>query len=217
MTRSAQMAEQFPAQSGDSRVEAYLSRLEQLLGDMTPDEKEDTLCEIRAHILDSAAGAADHAAAVDRVLRLLGTPEELAARYGTERMLTRASRSFSPWLLLRTCWRWAMLGVKGTLAFMFAMFGYGTALALTVSVFLKPLMPGVGLWLGPYTLQVGTPNHPELERELLGRWFVPVIAVAACAIAVGTTHALRWMIRRRVPTRAVLCGRQVLSGRRWSS
>ncbi len=188
MTRSAQVAAQFRAQSGDSRIDSYLSRLEELLADMTPDEKEDTLCEIRAHILDSTAGAADHAAAVDRVLRLLGTPEELAARYGTERMLTRAAGSFSPWLLLRTCWRWAMLGVKGTLAFLFAVFGYGVALALTIAIFLKPFVPTVGLWLGPRTLQVGTPSNPEVMRELLGQWFVPVMAVAACAIAVGTTH-----------------------------
>jgi len=196
MTRSAQAGTQITAQSGDSRIDSYLSRLEKLLADMAPDEKEDTLCEIRAHILDSTAGAADREGAVDRVLRLLGTPEELAARYGTERMLTRAASSFSPWLLLRTCGRWAMLGMKGTLAFMFALFGYGTALALTVAIFLKPFLPLVGLWLGPRTLQVGTPDHPELMRELLGHWFVPVMAVAACAIAVGTTHALRWMIRR---------------------
>ncbi len=199
MTRSAQMATQVLAQSGDSRIDSYLGRLEKLLAPMAPDEKEDTLCEIRAHILDSTAGAADRDAAVDRVLRLLGPPEELAARYGTERMLTRAARSFSPWLLLRTCWRWAMLGVKGMLALILAMFGYSIALALTIAIFLKPFMPTVGLWLGPYTLQVGTPNHPELERELLGHWFVPVMAVAACAIAVGTTHALRWMIRSRAP------------------
>ncbi len=197
MTRSAAIAAQFPAQSSDSRIEAYLNRLEKLLADMNPDEKQDILCEIRAHILDSTAGAADREAAVDRVLRLLGTPEELAARYGTERMLTRAARSFSPWVLLRTCWRWAMLGMKGMLAFIFALFGYATALALTVSVFMKPFVPRVGLWLGRTTLQVGTPDHPEMMRELLGHWFVPVIAAAACAIAVGTTHALRWMIRRR--------------------
>ena len=204
MTRSAQAA-QFTAQSGDLGIDSYLRRLDGLLAEMNPDEKQDILCEIRAHILDSTAGAADRDAAVDRVLRLLGTPEELASRYGTERMLTRAARSFSPWLLLRTCWHWAMLGVKGTLAFMFAMFGYGTALALTVAVFLKPFLPSVGLWLGPRTFQVGTPDHPEHLRELLGHWFVPVMAVAACAIAVGTTHALRWMIRRStsMPTRVL--------------
>jgi hypothetical protein len=39
-------------------------------------------------------------------------------------------------------------------------------------------------------------------RELLGHWFIPVIAVLAFAIAVGTTHALRWLIRSRSPGQA---------------
>ena len=215
MIQSAQMAAQFPAQASDPRIEAYLKQLEKLLADMAPDEKEDTLREIRAHILDSTAGAADRHAAVDRVLRLLGTPEELAARYNTERMLTRAARSFSPWVLLRTSWRWATVGLKGTLAFLFALFGYGTALGLTISVFLKPLMPSqVGMWFGHGNLVVGMADQHPGTHELLGHWFVPVMAVAACFIAVGTTQALRWMIRtrRRAPDRPLHAASLASSG-----
>lgn len=201
MNRSAQVAMQPASGYSDPRIDSYLGRLENLLRDMTPEEKEDTLREIRMHILDSTAGAADPDAAVDQVLRMLGTPEELGARYGTERMLARAARSFSPWLLLRTCWRWAMMGVKGVFAFLLAILGYGTALALTVSVFLKPFMPSqVGMWLGHGKLVVGMADQHPGTHELLGQWFVPVMAVVACAIAVGTTHALRWMIRKRTPS-----------------
>jgi uncharacterized membrane protein len=182
----------------DQRIEAYLSRLEAALAGVAPPDKQDILREIRAHILDSAAGAPDHDAAVDRVLRMLGTPEQLAERYSTECLFTRASHSFSPWLLLRTCWRWAMLGIKGTLAFFVAVFGYGMALGFTISIFLKPFMPSkVGLWVGRRSLEIGTPAHPEAMHELLGQWFVPVIAVAAFVVAIATTHALRWMIRKR--------------------
>jgi uncharacterized membrane protein len=182
----------------DERIDAYLSRLEAALAGVAASDKEDILREIRAHIVDSADGATDRDGAVDRVLRMLGTPEELAERYRTECLLTRASRSFSPWLLLRTCWRWAMLGAKGTVAFLLAMFGYSTALALTVSIFLKPFMPSrVGLWVGRHGLNVGVPAHPEQMHELLGEWFVPVIAVTAFVVAIGTTQALRWMIRKR--------------------
>lgn len=199
MTRSAQPA-QVAEQTSDARIDSYLERLEEVLADMTPEEKQDTLCEIRAHILDSTASATGSDATVDRVLHLLGSPEELAARYNTERMLSRAARSFSPWVLLRACWRWAMAGVKGTLAFMCALFGYGTALALTICVFLKPFMPSrVGVWLGSGSFNIGVAARPERMHELLGRWFVPVIAVAACAIAIGTTHSLRWMMRKRTP------------------
>ena len=164
----------------DKRIEDYMSRLDSALASLAPAEKTEILREIRAHILDSTEHAADRDGTVDRVLRLLGTPEELAERYGTECLFTRASRSFSPWLLLRTSWRWAKLGIKGTMTFLLALFGYPTALSLTVAVFLKPFIPSkIGMWVGRGGLIIGVPGHPELMHELLGRWFVPVIAVAS--------------------------------------
>ena len=188
------------AQVADQRIETYLDRLQSALGRVPEDDRRDILLEIRAHILDSTAGAVALDGTVERVLGLLGTPEELAAGYATERMLARASRSLSPWLLVRSSWNWAKIGVKGMLVFLIALFGYAMALALTVSVFLKPFMPSrMGLWIGQGSFNVGIPSHPELMHELLGRYFVPVIAAAAFAFAIGTTHALRWMIRKRTP------------------
>ena len=192
----------------DTRIETYLNRLQSALAGVASGEKEDILREIRAHILDSAGNNADREGAVDRVLRLLGSPEELAGRYRTECQLTRASRSFSPWLLLRTCWHWARLGMKGTLAFLLALFGYTTALSLTVAIFLKPFMPNkIGMWIGPEGLNIGVPSHPERMHELLENYFVPVIAAVAFAVAVGTTHGLRWMMRKRSPGLAIQTGR----------
>src|SRR5215469_9421255 len=124
----------------DRRIETYLSRLQSALGGVSADYRDDIVREIRVHILDSTERSVDHQGAVDRVLRLLGAPEDLAARYSTECQLERASRSFSPWLILGTCWQWARLGIKGTLAFFVAAFGYGLALGCTVSVFLKPFL-----------------------------------------------------------------------------
>src|SRR5438445_3244454 len=84
-----------------------------------------------------------------------------------------------------------------------ALVGYTAALALTIAAFLKPFMPSrVGMWIGPEGLNIGVPDHPERMRELLGHWFIPVIAVLAFAFAVGTTHGLRWLIRRRSPSQA---------------
>ena len=198
----------------DSRIDNYLSRLAAALSGVAQEERNEIVCEIRAHILDSVSAAADPGGATDRVLRLLGTPEELANRYTTESLLTRARSSFSPWLLLRTCWRWAKLGIKGTFAFFLALIGYTTALTLTAAIFMKPFMPArVGLWLGPKSLGVGVPNNPAGMHELLGRWFVPVIALAAFAVAVGTTHALRWMIRKRVSSPTYEIPQTGVSGR----
>lgn len=184
----------------DARIETYLNRLESALGGLPPEYKDDILREIRAHIIDSAEHSTDQAGGVDRVFALLGTPKELAARYRAECQLERASRSFSPWVLLRTCWQWARLGIRGTLAFLVAVFGYGLALGFTVAVFLKPFLPSqVGMWIGPEGFNIGAVAHPEQMRELLGNYFVPVIAAAAFLTAVTTTHLLRWMMRKRAP------------------
>ncbi len=184
----------------DARVESYLAQLDSALRGLSTEEKQDILLEIRSHIADSVAAARDREAAVERVIRLLGDPQELAQRYKAERMLTRASRSFSPLLLLRTTWGWAKLGMKGMVALFVALFGYGVALALTITLILKPIMPSrVGVWWGHGDLNVGMVDHPERMHELLGQWYVPVIVVLAFGFAVGTTQALRWLIRSRAP------------------
>jgi uncharacterized membrane protein len=185
----------------DSRVEGYLGRLNSALRGISAAEKQEILFEIRAHIVDSVTSAPNREAAISRVLRLLGTPEELAQRYHTERLLIRASHSFSPWILLQTTWRWAKLGMKGTLAFFLALFGYGAAFTLTVVVILKPFRKAnVGMWWGNDSFIIGAPAHPAGMHELLGQLFVPVMAAFAFALAVGTTHALRWLIRKRSTT-----------------
>jgi hypothetical protein len=182
----------------DVRIETYLKRLDAACAHMSLEEKQDIVCEIRAHVLDSVVAASDRDAAIDRVLRLLGSPQELAQRYKTEQLLTRASRSFSPWVLLSTSWRWAKIGMKGTMAFFLAIIGYGMAFALTVALILKSIMPSrVGMWWGRGVLNIGPVEHPEQMHELLGQWFVPVIAVFAFSAAVGTTQALRRLMRRR--------------------
>jgi uncharacterized membrane protein len=182
-------------QAADGRISSYLGDLDAALGQAL--EKSEILREIRAHILDSVADAPNRDDATARVLRMLGTPQELAGRYRMEHLLTHASRSFSPWLLLQTTWRWAKLGMRGVLAFVVALFGYSIALAMTVAVLLKPFVSGVGMWVGSEGLNLGMPSHPENMHELLGKWFVPVIAACAFAFAIGTTQALRWIIRKR--------------------
>lgn len=184
----------------DVRVETYLRKLNAALDGLAPSEKDEILREIRGHILESSERSTDREGAIDRVLKMLGTPEELAERYSTECLFARASHSFSPWLLLRTCWRWAMLGLKGTMAFLIALFGYGMALGATISIFLKPFMPTrVGMWSGSGSFVIGVSDKPA-THELLGQWFIPVMAIFAFGIAIGTTHALRWMIRKRTPS-----------------
>jgi uncharacterized membrane protein len=191
-------------QLADERIDLYMAKLQDALAGVVSSEREDILREIHAHIVESTASASDRDAAVDRILQLLGAPEELARRYSTEILLTRAGRSFSPLFLLRTCWSWAKLGMKGTVTFLLALFGYTAALALTVALFLKPFMPKIGTWVGNEGfILVGVPSHPERMHEVLGNYFIPVITVAAFGFAIGTTQMLRWIIRKRssIPVR----------------
>jgi hypothetical protein len=63
---------------------------------------------------------------------------------------------------------------------------------------LKPIFPShVGMWVGPRTFSIGMPANPGELRELLGQWFTPVILTMAFGAAVGTTQALRWLMRKR--------------------
>ncbi len=186
-------------------IDRYLARFDQGLAGIPSADRDDILLEIRTHILDSFTGSDDEAE-IHRVLSALGEPDQLAKRYRTEFLLARAGRSFSPWTLLRTSWQWAKTGAKGLGVFFLALAGYGSGLALTATVFLKPFYGSrVGLWIGDKSLHFGMGNFQALSlpgpggvhRELLGDWYIPVTTALAFAIVVGTTQALRLLMRRK--------------------
>jgi hypothetical protein len=184
----------------NEQIETYLAGLDEALKGMRREERDEILREIHTHILDSLPD--NPQAGVEPVLRALGAPERLAEQYQTEFLLTRASHSFSPWLLLSTAWRWAHTGVRGFGVFLVATLGYGAAVTFLITVLLKPFLPNqVGLWVGRGTLEFGTPGHRAGLHEVLGNSYIPVTMLLAFGAAVGTTHALRWLIRtRRRPT-----------------
>ena len=184
----------------DAQIESYLARLDRALAGVPPAQKEDIVLEIRSHLYDSLASATGNDPTV-AVLRGLGDPADLADRYRTQFLLTRAARSYSPWLLLQGAWRWAMTGLKGVGVFFIGLIGYGVALVMTISIFLKPFLPNqVGLWVGHGTFEIGTPDKGQGVHEVLGHSFIPVMTVAAFLFAVGTTQALRWFMRKRAPS-----------------
>ncbi|HET7185051.1 MAG TPA: hypothetical protein VFI82_10220 [Terriglobales bacterium] len=191
------------------RIDRYLARFDNGLAGMPTADRDDILLEIRTHILDSFSGTDDEAV-LQRVLSSLGEPEQLAKHYRTEFLLAHAGRSFSPWTLLRTSWQWAKTGAKGLGVFFLAMLGYSAGLALTATVILKPFYGSrVGLWLGNRSLHFGMGNFQALslpgpggaQRELLGDWYIPVTTALAFAVVVGTTQALRSLMRRRIADR----------------
>jgi len=183
-------------QTRNDEIESYLAGLDGALRGVRREERDEILREIRTHILDSLPN--NPQTGVDAVLRRLGAPERLAEQYQTEFLLTQASHSFSPWLLLSSAWRWAHTGVRGFAVFMVAMVGYVTAAGFLISALLKPFMPNeVGLWVGRGTFGFGDLGHRAGVHEVLGSWYIPVTMFLAFGAAVGTTHALRWLIRTR--------------------
>ncbi len=97
-------------QTRNDEIESYLAGLDGALRGVRREERDEILREIRTHILDSLPD--NPQTGVDAVLRRLGAPERLAEQYQTEFLLTQASHSFSPWLLLSSAWRWAHTGVR---------------------------------------------------------------------------------------------------------
>ncbi len=180
----------------NEQIESYLADLHEALKDVRHDERNEILREIRTHILDSLRE--NPQAQVETVLGGLGAPERLAEQYQTEVLLTHASHSFSPWLLLSTAWRWAHTGVRGFAVFMVAMVGYLMALGLLFTVLLKPFFPDrIGLWVGHGNFVFGATSRSAGVHDVLGSWYIPVAMLLAFGAAVGTTHALRWLMRTR--------------------
>ena len=98
-------------------IDTYLAALRKQLRGPVDEDVEDIVEEIRAHILDktSGPGATDTVAAT---LASLGTPEELASRYRTDDLLQRAQVTRSPFVSLRSLFRWATLSFVGLTVFL---------------------------------------------------------------------------------------------------
>ncbi|MGA2325658.1 MAG: hypothetical protein ABSH05_05165 [Bryobacteraceae bacterium] len=181
-------------------MEYYLGRLRHSIAGFPPAERDEIVAEIRSHITERSLidGVVDPRR-VRETLEALGRPEEIASQYQTDALLARAAGSRSPWLLLRATLRWAMLGAKGFGIFMIAVTGYVMAAAFFLCAILKPFFPeNIGLWMGPATgLSMGFHAARDPQAwELLGHWLPPVAMLLGLLAILGTTHAIRALIRR---------------------
>src|SRR5579862_8776465 len=95
-------------------VETYLAKLRRRLRGLKAEDVREIIEELRSHITDKAS-ASGHAtvAGVEEALAVLGSPEELAALYVTDDLLTRAGPSRSPLRILKSLFRWASLSLAG--------------------------------------------------------------------------------------------------------
>lgn len=208
-------------------IDQYCSRLWKALHKVPTPERDEIVREVRSHILERVEAEPNVTEDIlAGIFRAVGEPGELASEYRTQAILSRATRSRSPWLLLRATMRWAASSVGGVVAFLATLVGYGCAVVFVVCALLKPVFPSrIGLWLAPeqtlsfgywngrlsgteiYGISVRPPASFALGtlsatdgpvRELLGMWLIPVGVLCGALFFVATTIVARWLIRRFV-------------------
>jgi hypothetical protein len=203
-----------PTGEAQQKIDAYIARLLKRLRGIDEQELCEILEELRGHIFDKSKVSGDEpsAAAVDRTLALLGSPEQLAGDYIADTLLAKAEVSRSPWRILQILLRWASLSVAGFFVFLGSVVGYFLGSALILCALLKPVHPQTaGLWkipAGPegseFSLHLGFGGVPAGATEVLGWWITPIGLIVGCALVMLTTrfglgYARRFRRSRKFP------------------
>jgi hypothetical protein len=176
-------------------LESYLTRLQSALKGMTIAERTDIVAEIRMHVRERAEASA---LSVEEALNRLGPADELARDYCRGALVRKASRGFSPWLILRAAFAWAKTGSHGFVVFLAAVLGYALGGGFVLLALLKPLFPAqTGLWIGPRNFDLGfrLGNLPQ-GQEVLGIWLVPVCLVCGGLLLALTTLVMRSLMSK---------------------
>ena len=195
---------------GARTLEVYLAELRTRLRRLPEADVSEIVAELRSHVRDSAGDAMDEGE-VAAALARLGSPGELASLYATDRLLERAGRDPSPWLLLWSLVRRATVSVAGGVALLSVIAGYLVAAGFFVAAIAKQFAPDrVGLWWlhgDEISLHLGlVAAPPPPDQELLGFWIVP-LGLSLGALALWSTARFgRWAVTRlrRTPL-APLC------------
>lgn len=182
--------------NSERQIDDYLSILRNALGPITLDEREEIVREIHAHIRDAVEQPGIDAGTV---LQRLGPATELAEQYRDGILIHRASRSFSPLLLLRATLRVTSKGVFGILVFFCGLFGYVIGAGFITTAFVKCIFPqNVGVWMiGGHFVDSGGlfPPPPPPAHEILGWWYIPIAFVIGSLMLICTTTAIRFFLR----------------------
>jgi uncharacterized membrane protein len=182
--------------TAEMEFDSYLTTLRLHLGPLTLGEREEIVREIGAHIRDSMEESGGNVATV---LARLGPAEELAAQYRDGLLISKASRSFSPVVLLRATLRLATKGVFGIVVFFAGVFGYAVGGGLALCGLLKPIFPAnTGVWIGGlhgFNSGVLFPAPAPPAHEVLGMWYIPLALTLGSLTLLATTAVIRVALR----------------------
>lgn len=180
--------------ASENPLESYMIRFRGALIGMTPAEQQDIVAEIRAHIHERVS-VSDMS--LEETLARLGPPEVLALEYSRGALVRRASNGFSPLLILRAAFAWAMTGVHGVLVFATAMLGYALAFGFMLCCLLKMAFPSqTGLWIGPDFVFGFRLGDVQDGQEVLGTWFPPITFGLGLLFLSLTTMLMRRLLPR---------------------
>jgi uncharacterized membrane protein len=182
--------------TAELEIDNYLTALRLHLGPLTIAEREEIVREIGAHIRDSAE---EPGASIASVIALLSPPQVLAAQYRDGLLITRASRSFSPFVLLRATLRLATKGLFGIFVSVCAIFGYSFGAGFVVVALAKTIVPShAGAWVQDGQLVAAGAfvyGVPPKAHEVLGMGIIPLGLVLGSLTLLLTTWAIRTSLR----------------------
>jgi uncharacterized membrane protein len=180
----------------EMQIDSYLTALRLHLGPLTIAEREEIVREITAHIRDSAE---EPGASFESVLARLGPADKLAAQYRDGLLIRQASRSFSPFVLLRGALRLATKGLAGVFVFSCAVFGYSFGVGFILVAFTKMVFPAqAGAWVQDGRLiEAGAFIHgvPTQAHEVLGIWIIPLGLALGSLTLLLTSYLIRASLR----------------------
>jgi hypothetical protein len=194
--------------SPQAKIDEYLGQLRAGLRKLPSDQVTDIVEEIRSHVLDTAGPRETMTeAGVRETLSRLGPASALASTYVTQNLLGEAARSRSPWMLLKSTFRWATLSLQGLFVFLGAVIGYSLAAIFSFCALAKPINPHrVGVWRvqDGFSLHMGLRHEVPPGQEVLGWWLVPLALIVSFILVLLTTEMGVRTIRRfqqaRFPT-----------------
>jgi len=163
----------------------FLRSLSWGLAVLSPQDREEVLDEMRAHLIEVAAAGQD----MDEAIAGFGPPELYARAIVENYDLTRAVGGARVWPAARVlAARMTRSILAAAIAVMIAIPGLFVLVSLFLA-FVKLALPNqVGLWMGQDVFVLGMVDTPyETTHEMLGLWFIPLI------IAFG---GLNWLIAR---------------------